>query len=66
MLLMLLEHKSVCLMNNKAKQYQTTGVWNREKFITELCKEMGGSRTPKLLKAFSKSFKKQKVKDGHG
>ena len=27
------KHEPMCLIHNKAKQYQTTGVWNRERFI---------------------------------
>ena len=36
-------------------------VWNREMFITNSYKEMGGScpKNPKLLKVFSKSVQKQ-------
>ena len=50
--------KAVCLTRNDAKQYQNTGVWNRERFIIIAgpCKEMGSSclqnpQTPQKLSA---------------
>ena len=30
----------MCPMYSEAKQYQNMGVWNREKFIAGVCKEM--------------------------
>ena len=63
------EHKFVCLTHNEAKQYPNIGVWSRQRFIAERCKEMGGS-WPKILnslKDFSKAFLKvrwEKAEDG--
>jgi hypothetical protein len=44
------------------------GVWNREKFITGPCKEMGGlhSKSPKVTESFQQAPLRQNVKEGHG
>ena len=50
-------------MHSKAKQYQNSGVWNRERFITGPCIAYA-LRTPKLLKAFCKAVLNRKGEGG--
>ena len=49
--------KSVCPTHSKGKQYSNIGAWNRERFITRPCKEMGGSCpiNPKVTESFHQS-----------
>ena len=44
------------------------GDWNREKFITGPCKEMGGlhSKSLKVTESFQQAPLRRNVKEGHG
>ena len=63
---MLGNHKSMCPAHCKAKQYQNLRVWNRERFIAQPSKEMGGPclKNPKLPKSSQQSPFIGKVKGG--
>ena len=52
-----IECKSVCLLHSEAKQYQSIGIWSRERFTAGLQKELGGSclKIPKLPQSFQQS-----------
>ena len=55
-------------MHSKAKKYQNSRVWNRERFIRGPWKEMVlGLRNPKATERFQQSpFKSKKVREGCG
>ena len=41
--LLLPNHKSMCLEHSEVNQYKNITGWNRERFVTVSYKEMGGS-----------------------